>query len=146
MVFPTHVGVDPEIYPECGRGAVFPTHVGVDRTKGKPYVFWGYISHGYSPRMWGWTGWAVVDFKRNSYSPRMWGWTGGNNMSDGLTYEYSPRMWGWTADAYWLYDIPDVFPTHVGVDRLGRQFREELCRIPHACGGGPASDLALRLA
>ena len=51
--------------------------------------------------------------------------------------EYSPRTWGWTALMPPISYTAIVFPTHVGMDRLGVPGRRASPSIPHARVDGP---------
>ena len=57
---------------------------------------------------------------------------------------YSPRVWGWTAAPSRCSPEHTVFPTRVGVDRFAGVLAKHGLSIPHACGGGPCTRLALR--
>ena len=97
---------------------VFPTHVGVDRS-----------SRGCLPIS------RRVPHARG----------GGPNASSGSRTcpSCSPRTWGWTAMNHELLSLFEVFPTHVGVDRLARMLNSVSTSVPHARGGGPRLEHAL---
>ena len=54
-----------------------------------------------------------------------------------ITSMYSPRTWGWTARSPKVFIDQEVFPTHVGMDRLLDVWPESEEGIPHARGDGP---------
>ena len=51
---------------------------------------------------------------------------------------YSPHTWGWTGHRRRDHPCRAVFPTHVGMDRLGGRSPVRDARIPHTRGDGPA--------
>ena len=94
---------------------VFPTHVGMDRMTASPATYTLRIPH------------ARGDGPRECIlNPRPSG--------------YSPRTWGWTEALRARLKHFDVFPTHVGMDRLRRIAHSAPEGIPHARGDGPISD------
>ena len=50
---------------------------------------------------------------------------------------YSPHTWGWTAFLVGTFSEALVFPTHVGMDRIGFVKMIPRIRIPHTRGDGP---------
>ncbi len=50
---------------------------------------------------------------------------------------FSPRAWGWTADTALLRPICAVFPTRVGMDRIGHLAYQVHSMFSHARGDGP---------
>ena len=108
------------------KRAVFPTHVGVDLITRKS------CHDAFSPHTWGWTAAAGLAQAAREFSPHTWGWT--VSIAGIAGRRFSPHTWGWTAcDPHHRLN---VFPTHVGVDRLLFEF--DLCTsFPHTRGGGP---------
>ena len=53
------------------------------------------------------------------------------------TLPYSPRTWGWTEVDEGPRQVLEVFPTHVGMDRMFTASNDYENRIPHARGDGP---------
>ena len=58
----------------------------------------------------------------------------------------SPRTWGWTVNGTNESSGTSVFPTHVGMDRLGGRFDYADMGVPHARGDGPDSRGGHRIA
>jgi len=113
-VFPTHVGVYRVMVVSVTAPNVFPTHVGVYRMCGKPQ----YIRLGF---------------------PHACGGVPYNHSKAEVEEMFSPRMWGCTMKALlWGY-LKTVFPTHVGVYRVGRWKSARRIGFPHACGGVPVA-------
>ncbi len=153
-VFPTRVGVDrwPSRAPSRRRGVPHARGGGPRATGGN------YVTDLCSPRAWGWT--AVrprvsgrahvfptrVGVDRNTVAAvrhragvphaRGGGPPAGRACRSG--HQCSPRAWGWTAYPRQRRPQRCVFPTRVGVDRVGALGHWMRGRVPHARGGGPS--------
>ncbi len=95
--------------------AVFPTRVGVDRSD---------LGHGVRIR---------------AFSPRAWGWTASRLLQIHATLGFPHARGGGPATANVTVGRVPVFPTRVGVDRVGGAGARRAGCFPHARGGGPAA-------
>src|SRR5690606_9851392 len=111
----------------------------------------------FSPRAWGWTGYAWGTGQLQPVLPTRVGvdrsvrrvivGRGGSPHARGGGPEadqsrprpsaFSPRAWGWTALRNTQPRLLAVLPTRVGVDRPRSAGAGEMPSSPHARGGGP---------
>ena len=105
-------GGSPTIHHRGRRAFVFPTHVGV------------FLPHRKMRKL-------------SSGLPHACGGVPGDRRDPRHCCESSPRMWGCSYLGYAMNFGPYVFPTHVGVFLRLVSGLENMCRLPHACGGVP---------
>ncbi len=109
---------DERLVPARRRG-LFPTHVGVDRI-------------------------AMQQHRARKTLPHARGGGPASGSAEAMAENSSPRTWGWTLRARHRVSLTVLFPTHVGVDRPGWVARLSPSALPHARGGGPGNDSAIR--
>ena len=158
-VVPTHVGVDPQHRNLQGLALGCPHARG-----GGPARAWAAAENAaLSPRTWGWTSASASHSLTGGVVPTHVGVdpnsTEGRDSlpccphargggpafvnADAIVIRLSPRTWGWTGGQPNAVHLPEVVPTHVGVDPDAPGWWRRAPRCPHARGGGPDThDLA----
>jgi len=111
----------------------------------------------FSPRTWGWTvfNWAKENNIRifpthvgmdrastiSSEEPRDFPHARGDGPPCSFhllsSAKFSPRTWGWTVFFLVLWLSYNIFPTHVGMDRILPSVVAVIQHFPHARGDGP---------
>ena len=113
--------------------SVFPTRVGMVRFGGAESASASSFPHasGDGPKP------MTAAQMQAAFSPREWGWSATAQADSRRLLPFSPREWGWSVGLEVVQRIGAVFPTRVGMVRIGRDRSRSGRGFPHASGDGP---------